>query len=130
MTSVDFTTILTESPTFRFISSALVRVITLSSRLSPTRTKTWAMMSPSFSASIRPLSLLRAESAIVSLIQLSRKMTAPTIPPGHPGSPGHPHVGVRMHALQSLYELGQRDVEALDLVLLQESGLISRRLFR
>src|SRR5262249_3271318 len=46
MTSVDFTTTLTASPFFRPSSSALLRVITLSMRLSPTLTTTWAMMSP------------------------------------------------------------------------------------
>ena len=47
ITSVALTTTDAVSPFFRFSSSALRRVMTLSMRFSPIRTTTWAMMSPS-----------------------------------------------------------------------------------
>ena len=54
MTSVDLITARTVSPIFSFIASALVRVITLSIRLSPTRTTMCERISPFWIASILP----------------------------------------------------------------------------
>lgn len=64
MTSVDLMIAETVSPTFRLISSALRLVITLSMRLSPTRTTTCAITPPSWSSVILPSSLLRADSVM------------------------------------------------------------------
>jgi len=64
MTSVDLIIAETVSPTLRFISSALRLVITLSMRLSPTRTTTCAITPPSWSSVILPSSLLRADSVM------------------------------------------------------------------
>jgi len=47
ITSVALTTVVTVSPFFSLSSSALRRVMALSIRLSPTRTTTWAITSPS-----------------------------------------------------------------------------------
>lgn len=64
ITSVDLMTALTVSPFFNPSSSALRRVMTLSMTAFPTRTFTWAMMSPSWMSAIFPLSWFLAESGI------------------------------------------------------------------
>src|ERR1700722_2975215 len=64
MTSVDLMMAATVSPTLSAISSALRRVMTLSTKLSPTLTVTWAITSPSWTSVILPTRWLRAESFI------------------------------------------------------------------
>src|SRR5215472_14505491 len=79
MTSVDLMMAETVSPTLSFISSALRLVMTLSIKLEPTLTTTWAMTPPSWSSTIFPSRRLRAESVMGERIRQkaeSRKQKA------------------------------------------------------
>jgi hypothetical protein len=64
ITSVDLITTFTASPTFNSISSALRRVITLSTSFSPTLTVTCAMIEPIVTSVTRPGSWFRADNAM------------------------------------------------------------------
>src|SRR5476651_853522 len=66
MTSVDLMTTVTLSPFLRASSSALRRVITLSTWLLPILTTTWAMMSPNVTSTTFPSSWFRADRGMTS----------------------------------------------------------------
>src|SRR6266849_1880810 len=75
ITSVDFMTTVTVSPTFNFISSALRRVMTDSISFSPTFTTTWAITEPRVTSLILPRSWLRAER-IMPRFYIQRRIRA------------------------------------------------------